>query len=445
MGFAFSFATWWVASSYFGVDVPASLMFFGADGWCDPSSEGVGNHCFGDFSERWLIDETQVPPWPNNLELTPVGPFLTGLANSLAAFFPARAVLLLVVVVYSTAVLSPWIWSSRGKRGVEKAVLFSIIGVGSYPFLAVIDRLNSLALVTPIVLGFSLSFLKRNYALACVFLVAASSIKPQLLLLSLALIAVRQVKWTLVSVILVFVVNASLIVGAGRGDLGRLHEYWEASSSYATEFKGLEALPQVNVAFAKAIFVTLQNLQQVLNASFGMSLDISSHFARNATFIGIFFAAILGLILFVRGSRLPRIGVLTIALPVAFLSISTYVAGYYLLFALILAALVLREWNMRSGKTDLRPNDVRPADSFAIFGTGSLGYLSSVTFVSAMCTSLVPLVLPMPVSFGSPFILFEGSRLSLVLPVLSSVLWLLTVIFLVSSILRKNAKREAFL
>ena len=88
----------WILSSYFKIDIPASLLLDGDDGWCSPVTEGFGIHCFADFHERFLLTDMTLSPNGNNLELSPIGPFFTSIANFGSAHTSPRFILILVSI-----------------------------------------------------------------------------------------------------------------------------------------------------------------------------------------------------------------------------------------------------------------------------------------------------------------------------------------------------------
>ena len=56
----FSVLTWWVAGSYFGVNIFASISFFADDGYC-ARTDALGVHCFGDFRHPVLMAMSDNP------------------------------------------------------------------------------------------------------------------------------------------------------------------------------------------------------------------------------------------------------------------------------------------------------------------------------------------------------------------------------------------------
>jgi hypothetical protein len=342
----------WVLDSYFNVNVPASLMFFGRDGWCDTATQGVGRHCFGDFHERFLIDPSRRLPWPNNLELSPIGPFLTGTANALASFLPARFVLALVILVYAACLLVPAVWAARGRPWPLRFLIVGMTGIATYPFVATMDRLNIVALTVPLVLAFLLALDAGNSRGVIFTILALTVIKPQFIVLSFVLVAQRKVRAAAVGVLGSIGAALFLVVAAGGGDLGRIPQWFDATSSYGNGLSvvHVENLTPVNVAFSRVVYVgsrTLESMQQVV---FGSQLSVWSVADFFLVLIqgSVFVAAIAVLALW--GGRLPPIALGTAALVLSTLVLGEYVAGYYLSFALPVCALFLRRISQRDSR-----------------------------------------------------------------------------------------------
>ena len=122
----------WILSSYFKVDVPGTLMFRGDDGWCVPGIEGLGNHCFGDFNERFNPNSTPFSvAYPNNLELSPIGPYLTYFANFFADLSNPKIILLFFYFLSILLVLLPLVMCTQSYPLFLKIVIVSIFGIST--------------------------------------------------------------------------------------------------------------------------------------------------------------------------------------------------------------------------------------------------------------------------------------------------------------------------
>ena len=61
---AFSQLLSFFLSSYFQIRLTETLIFKADDGWCNTKSQGIGNHCFGDFSS--FMTSKMDDPWSNS-------------------------------------------------------------------------------------------------------------------------------------------------------------------------------------------------------------------------------------------------------------------------------------------------------------------------------------------------------------------------------------------
>lgn len=334
----------WVLDSYFNVNVPASLMFFGEDGWCDTSSQGVGRHCFGDFNERFQPHPTDPLRWPNNLELSPIGPFLTGTANALASFLPARLVLSLVILGYAACLLVPSVWAARRRPWPWQILIVGVTGIATYPFVATMDRLNNVALTVPLILAFLVALGAGNTRGVLVSILALTVIKPQFIVLYVVLAAQRKMRAAILGVLASLGTLMALVVVAGGGDLGRVPQWFAAISGYGNggPSQQVENLSPVNVALSRVAYLgsrTLESMQQVVLGSQPPAWTVTDSFLVLLQ-VSVFVAAISVLALW--GRRLPPIALGIAALVLSTLVLGEYVAGYYFTIALPVCALFLR-------------------------------------------------------------------------------------------------------
>ena len=333
----------WVLDSYFNVNVPASLMFFGKDGWCDIATEGVGTHCFGDFHERFLIDSSLPIPWPNNLQLSPIGPLLTGIADSVAVFLPSRLVLSVVILVYATCLIVPSVWAARGRPWPLTFLIVGIAGIATYPFIVTMDRLNSVALTVPLILAYLLALAKDNSRGVLLSVLVLSVIKPQFVVLYLVLIAHRHWRAAMVGALASVASCLVLIVGAGGGDLGRISQWFAATSRYGSGLgPHAENFTPINVSLSRLVFVATSTLESIQHVLFGSHLPLWASVHPVLVFIQawVFLLATVTLVLW--GGRIPPVALGIAALVLSTLVLGEYVAAYYLVFALPVGALFLR-------------------------------------------------------------------------------------------------------
>jgi hypothetical protein len=188
-------------SGYFGVNLFSSISYFAEDGHCLRTvGEGIGLHCFGDYSLiAKVLDEDN--PWLNELYNVNYGapgllPFLLPKAIEIVfTSFNAGLVsyLLMLAAALTLPVLLLAVRLARRKAGMTLlaigAVLTGPLGLAS---LIVLDRGNSVGFAFPVLAWFTWAFVNGKYRQVGVAAVLALLIRPQFALLLLALIFARK-------------------------------------------------------------------------------------------------------------------------------------------------------------------------------------------------------------------------------------------------------------
>src|SRR6202008_962805 len=107
----------------------------------------------------------------------------------------------------TSACLSPAVWAAQGARGLERVVVVVAVGVAAIPAWIAIYRGNSVGFVGPIALGFLVELCRRRWGLAAIMVVLAALVKPQFVVLAVALFAARQWRWGGLSVARAVIAN----------------------------------------------------------------------------------------------------------------------------------------------------------------------------------------------------------------------------------------------
>lgn len=208
----FAFVASWsvfVSLQYFGLNPLPSLFFLGKDGWCvGQNAVGLGVHCFGDFGFmlRASADEN---PW-------------TGMNNYTAAgnaiFLPFRlvfemtgsySVALTTYLVASVLALSlPAILASKGWKNSTRIALIAGC-LACYPFLFALDRGNSIVFVVPAIYGYLVALRQNHDSRAIWWVVAATLVKPQFILLSLIFVQRGKIKSLVLAIAMAILVNVA--------------------------------------------------------------------------------------------------------------------------------------------------------------------------------------------------------------------------------------------
>lgn len=171
----YTFVLFWVYGSYFKGDPYSYISFAGADGWCDPMSEALGVHCFGDYSAirfTGFLDQVSGPE-SVYLPMSRIATLFISIPISFLGFrfgISLSAVLIYVAIVWGT------IRSTRSKISPMMRLYLSL----SLPIVVAVDRLNTIWLAYLLLLVAIATF-KRAY-IPIVLVLLSALVKPIFLL-----------------------------------------------------------------------------------------------------------------------------------------------------------------------------------------------------------------------------------------------------------------------
>ena len=234
IGLAASIISAWVTTSYFGIDVVGSLVWPGADGYCDPVTQGAGVHCFSDVALHLSVGSTMVPQDPGLVQyvsnLPPGGRTIFWFFQGLAEFIGWRFALIGYILISAACLLVPALWAVRGRSWSHAAPIVLLIGVATLPFLATLDRGNNIAFTVPLLLLFVLGLQRDRAGWAIAALVLLVQVKPQFIVLAFGLLIVRRYRVAVIAVVLsglTFLASflIFLIPAAGGDPLGEFKRF----------------------------------------------------------------------------------------------------------------------------------------------------------------------------------------------------------------------------
>jgi hypothetical protein len=196
-----SFLAILVLGSYFDQPITQALSFDIEDGQCEPSTQGVGVHCFGDYQDirkqlelAIIWDGTRNPYPPTGLLANVVvKPFenLFGIRSSLFAF---TALLFLVVA-------SPAIYSARKNKNRNTLMLrFSFLTIFAQPIISTLDRGNGSGFAVPFLTLYAFKLDRNSNWYATLAVAGAASIRPQFIVLAIGLLVFGQIKHFFISI-----------------------------------------------------------------------------------------------------------------------------------------------------------------------------------------------------------------------------------------------------
>lgn len=382
-----------ILTQYFGENVATSVTFVANDGnWaaeaggsCDLATEGVGAHCFGDYTLATRFAE-RADPWAPFLGYHfnyPAGSLLphrvaVAVGNALGE---PRVGLFLYLAALLASLCAPAIWASRGKAWHQRAGVIALFGVATMPGLIALDRGNSVALAAAPMLMFLVGLRRGKHRLTVIAVILTALVKPQYVVLLLILVALR--KWRAFAVglvgvgvtqVLAFVVWPSRFPHTIPEALANTLQYGQTA--------GLSGDFPTNVSLARGVYIVARVIQTVFN------LAPSDSLASNATLAGTAIIAVTIAIVIIAGRRIePWLG--GVALIVVASLFATTSFSYYLIFALPVAAILLRD--------PLRSDEAGPAWLGVLAPAGTsrgVGFAASCALVFATAATITKVVLP---------------------------------------------------
>jgi hypothetical protein len=211
-----------MSSMYWGHPVSRYLSFKVEDGWCNPKTEGIGQHCFGDFQfPRVLLSENSV--WKNSFGLphpyTPTAMWPHSFFHWLENLaFGIRGSLFLYLFLLLLSSITPAIWlAKRLKSTIPFGVTTAIFGIACLPVFILLDRGNSMGFAIPGVLLFLLFLSSGPRWCSPLALIFIASIRPQFVVFGLLMFTVKRTRdfWMALTG-LFFLWVFSLVTWSGR-------------------------------------------------------------------------------------------------------------------------------------------------------------------------------------------------------------------------------------
>ena len=342
--FAVSVIVSWTSVSYLGRNPAAVESFMPADGWCDPATDGIGVHCFGDFQlPRAFLGEES--PWdpvyaapgavpaPNPYTATAMTPHVVARAIEWVGA-GHQGSMIAYLVLLAAALLAPALWATLGRPRPRDWVPLLLIGVASGPFLTTMDRGNSAGFAVPFILLFALYVRRRPDWVAPVALVGAALIRPQFILLALALVAFGRIRSTLAAVGAWLIISVAAFAALPGGVFSNLSAWWSDLGAFDAQ---VDRLGVPLVASDDVVNLSASHTLTLLSGPGGALRD---WVLANPMIPGIALAALALVTVLIAPSRrvLPMALVVALIVPILTQALSF---GYYLMVVLPLAALIL--------------------------------------------------------------------------------------------------------
>lgn len=230
---AFFIMAWF--PGYLGIPTTEMLSGPVLDGWCAPVSQGVGNHCFGDYYYPLNFINSNAPWEAENPVTNSAGALLIlTFYNYLSIFFDNDS-LGLKVFLFSSPIftIALFIKSFRKFRYPKLYVfLLSSFVLASSPFIIAFDRGNVILLTLPLVIILLRSYMEKRDLMFLLTLILLSFLKPQLLIFVLILLTRKKVIQPLIYLLISIAANVIPFFFFGGSVINNIKSYLKVLISF---------------------------------------------------------------------------------------------------------------------------------------------------------------------------------------------------------------------
>lgn len=336
-----------VLARYFSIDVLSGLVLDVPDDCLLDWPTRIGRHCFSDYS--LVVSYGMRPdPWDpfllphsktaiNNYSAAGLVPHV--FSGYLGKWLHAPQLGLLgYLLALAAACLTPAIWAAKGARGLERVVVFLALGVVAVPMWTAIDRGNSAGFVVPVMLTYLVALRRRNWQLTAMMVVLATLVKPQFVVLAIALFAARQWRWGGIGLVGATVTNLAAYLLWPRNFPMTILQSIHNALGFGSGGSSASGADLYNMSFAEGLLMIPDDMKA---GETGGKIP-ESFIAGPRSLLGYVVLVILVVCVLALGRRISPVMAGTVSSAVASL-FPPLVPSYYLVFALPVAALITRD------------------------------------------------------------------------------------------------------
>jgi hypothetical protein len=358
------------------------ISFQSADGWCDLSSSGIGNHCFGDYQlpmnlihypNTWTSEFKH--PYPPSAMVPHV---LFDLIRQ--SFIGQKIALYLYIVAAVLAASFPFIDAMKDLKSITRFPISIIFATFSSAGLIALDRGTGAIFVTPFLYLAFKNYFKSNSSKVLIYILISALIRPQFLFLLVVLITMREFRKFFLGISFFLV---SLIIGFALwpGDKKNNFTSWMNNIIGFDNYGSSTSNWPINISAGKSLLSISTFLKEKLpNHEFFR--EFTNYVESNFKLVGILIGVIIFAIIALGGSKYNSVQFSYLALSAPALIPGTSWA-YYLIFLLPVLAISIN--------SDLNED----------FTKSIFDFLRNHYFLGlSLCFSLAPLFLPRA---NSPF------------------------------------------
>jgi hypothetical protein len=324
-------------SSYIGLTYSEIISAPVIDGWCEPRTQGIGKHCFGDFYAPITISSTSNPwnsPFPlDGIAYTPLSftyfnvisaDLVLGLGQKLPLY------LNLVFTIFALGFPGMHIFLQKVKNGFSGKWILAVL-LTSTPSLIMIDRGSNNFILVPLLYMYFVKIRQGKFAQAFALLFAMSLWKPQMLLFGFLLISFFGIRKFSFGILLTISGLLLSFVLYPKSMLVNIIDWVENSRAYQTYAPS----PSIgNYSFASFVGLLESTWRKLTNPGQSFTLFESPLSMNEVSLISLVFGILAFGILFLARKHLNA-NYQFLAITVFFLQLPGTTFGYYLVFLLL--------------------------------------------------------------------------------------------------------------
>jgi len=399
------------------------------DDWCNPSSEGIGKHCFSDFYSVVEIKHFS-EPWSRGSTYPPLPILVSKLFSNLGSQ-NSRIGLLSYLITGLLALIIPVIHLQKLQL-IRKSK--NVLGVGvtiicASPALMAVDRGNNILFLFPVIYFIYFFSCQGKYGRVSVLILVAALIKPQMLVLFIVPVINRMLRPVLLACAGYLIINFSLFLLFPGNYFQNITTWVQNLSGYQT-YPGMPSLG--NYSFANAVGLIFGFAKVVVT-----SASVGEVFRPGLTSTSVsvlsfgYFIVITTILVWRRAVLDPKIQLL-IASSLSILVPGTSF-GYYLIFLLI-PLFFLEIASDNEGEAEARKIEIKNY----LFCFNPISRL----FLSILFVSVIP---PWPFQWGMLNLGVKEvwDHYGIVPTLVGTFLWLMPLILLTNSQSKSSISRKA--
>ena len=250
----------WIYTSYFKGSYATLLVFFGQDGNCETASQGLGIHCFGDYS---AIHFNSLWDKPIGAEL--VYPVITRVFRLPFLFIENltnyRVGLYFYLAALFVAAIFPVVHhciNNKNQQYRTSLIFLATINIG---LISTLDRGNVIGFAVPCLYMFLLNFRKNLFSKAGWWLVLASAVKPQIAIFAIAFLWASEFRVFFYSIIRVITLLTVPFSVFGLKGFGYFQDWLVETQKWSSSLLPSSNFPS-NYSFNKIIGIFGSNFSE---------------------------------------------------------------------------------------------------------------------------------------------------------------------------------------